>query len=149
MPTITINKKAKHDYQILEKFEAGIVLDGAEVKSVKTGHISLKNSYITIDKNQELWLIDCHIAHYKPASTGQKNYQPTKNRKLLLKKPEIAHLIGKSKQKGLTIIPISVYTKGSLIKLEIGVVKAKKKYDKREELKKRAVNKEIRQKMKN
>lgn len=148
MPKITTNKKALHDYQVLEKLEAGIVLSGPEVKSVKAGQINLKGSYISIDNNSEVWLVNTHIPPYKPAAASQTNYQPTRRRKLLLQKKEIDYLRGKSKEKGLTILPISVYTKGSLIKLEIGLVRGKKQYDKRVTIKKREIDREIRRKLK-
>jgi SsrA-binding protein len=135
MPTITTHKKALFNYEVLEKYEAGIVLSGAEVKSIKGGHINLKGSYVTL-RNNELWLINAHISPYKMATT-QKNYDPTQDRKLLLKRKEISSLIGKLKAKGLTILPISVYTKGSLIKIKIGVCRGKKLHDKRELIKKR------------
>jgi len=143
MPTLTTNKKALADYQVLEKFEAGLVLSGPEVKSVKNSQINLKGSYITIDNKSQVWLIGGHISAYKPAKSSQNSYQADQNRKLLLNKKEIDYLRGKEKEKGLTIIPISVYTKGSLIKLEIGLAKGKKKYDKRESIKKRDVDRQI------
>lgn len=141
MSTLTANKKAFHDYHILEKYEAGIVLTGPEVKSVKLGQINLKSSYVT-QKNNELWLINCHIAPYKMAST-QKDYKPTRDRKLLLNKKEISSLIGKLQSKGLTVLPLSVYTKGSLVKIKIGVARGKKEYDKRETIKKRETDRTI------
>ena len=111
MPTITINKKALADYQILEKFEAGIILTGAEVKAVKKGQINLKGSYAAVDHKNQIALINAHISAYRPAAGSQTNYEPTKDRKLLLKKKEIDYLRGKSQEHGLTILPISVYTK--------------------------------------
>lgn len=141
MPTLTTNKKAFYDYRILEKYEAGVVLTGQEVKSVKAGQINLKGSYVTSHGN-ELWLTNCHISPYKMAR-NLKNYNPTQNRKLILKKKEINHLIGKIYSKGLTVLPLSVYTKGSLVKIEIGVAKGKKEYDKREIIKKRESDRNI------
>lgn len=148
MPIITINKKALHNYKILEKFEAGIVLSGPEVKSVKNGQIDLKDGYVTIDSNKTPWLINVHISPYPFATQVQQNYNPARARKILLKNKEIKYLIGKTKLKGLTIIPLKVYTKGGLIKIEIGLAKGKKKYDKREEIKKREIERKIRQKLK-
>lgn len=148
MPTITTNKKALYDYRVLEKFEAGVVLTGPEVKSVKAGQINLKGSYITIDNKSQTWLVGAHIAPYKPAASIQTNYRPTQNRKLILHTKEIDYLRGKEKEKGLTILPISVYTKGSLIKIEVALVKGKKQYDKRETIKKRELDREIRRKLK-
>lgn len=146
MPVLAINKFAQKDYQILEKMESGLVLSGAEVKSAKNRQIIIKNSYVFLDNNQEVWLVNGQISHYLPAKESQNSYDPGRNRKLLLTKKEIHYLLGK-KQTGLTIVPLSVYTKGSLIKVEIALAKAKKKFDKREELKKRDVNREIRRKM--
>lgn len=140
MPTLTTNKKAFHDYHILEKYEAGIVLSGQEVKSVKVGQINLKGSYIT-SHGDEIWLTNCHISPYKMASL--KDYKPTRDRKLLLNKKEISSLIGKLQSKGLTVLPLSVYTKGSLVKIEIGVARGKKEYDKREIIKKRDSDRQI------
>ncbi len=148
MPTLATNKKALFDYQVLEKIEAGVALSGPEVKSTKLGQINLKGSYISIDGENQVWLVDVHISPYRPATSVQKDYQPNQRRKLLLKKKEIDYLKGKNKEKGLTILPISVYTKGSLIKLEIAVVKGKKKYDKRETIKKRETDREIGRKLK-
>lgn len=135
------NKKAWHDYEIIESFEAGIVLEGHEVKSVRNGKISILGSYIQIIKN-EVFLIGATIAPYQPKN-APKNYDPEKNRKLLLNKKEIAGLIGKSKEQGLTILPLKVYNKKGKIKLEIGLAKARKKYDKRTSIKKREEQRKI------
>src|SRR3989338_4735055 len=148
MPQITTNKKALHDYQILEKLEAGLVLTGAEVKAIKNGQINLKGSYITIDQKSQAWLINVHVSPYKPARGSQTHYEPTQSRKLLLKKKEIDYLRGKSQEHGLTILPISVYTKGGLVKVEIGIAKGKKQFDKRRIIKKREVDREIRRHLK-
>jgi SsrA-binding protein len=147
MPTLTTNKKALHNYHVQEKFEAGVVLTGAEVKSVKGGQINLLGSYISARDNA-LWLINCHISPYKMAST-QQSYNPTHDRKLLLKRKEISSLTGTLTAKGLTVLPISVYTKGSLIKLEIGICRGKKQYDKRETIKKRDTDRSMRRLMRN
>ncbi|MEA3272546.1 MAG: SsrA-binding protein SmpB [Patescibacteria group bacterium] len=145
--SIAINKKALFDYEILEKLEAGLVLTGQEVKSVKNGQINLKGSYVTL-KDGEAYLLNAHISPYKKAGI-LKDYNPTRSRKLLLHKKELTRLIGKSQEKGLTIIPLKVYTKGrGKIKIEIGIGRGKKKYEKRETIKKREVEREIRQKMK-
>ncbi len=145
MSILAENKKAYYDYEILEKYEAGLVLSGPEVKSVKANKINLKGSYITIDKNWQIWLVNCHIAPYPPACGVQKNYTPTRNRKLLLHKKEIASLIGKLQQKSLTALPLKVYTKNGLLKVEIALVRGKKKWDKKELIKKREVEKKIKQ----
>ena len=134
-----INKKGSFDYEILEKFEAGIVLNGFEVKSIKIGHINLRGSFVTM-KNNEFYLTGANIAPYQPNNTPL-NYDPTRSRKLLLNNKEIKYLIGKSRQKGLKLIPIRVYVSGNLIKLEFGIAKGKKKYDKREIIKKREFQK--------
>ncbi len=147
MPLLATNKKALHNYHVQDKFEAGIVLTGAEVKSVKAGQINLMGSYISARDNT-LWLVNCHISPYKMAST-QHGYNPTHDRKLLLKRKEISSLIGTLTAKGLTVLPISVYTKGSLIKLEIGVCRGKKQHDKRETIKKRDAKRSMQRLMRN
>jgi len=132
------NKTALHDFKILETWEAGLKLTGAEVKAVKKGQINLKGSYITLKNNPlEVWLINAHIAKYAPAGYSQSGYDPLRERKLLLNKKEIATIIGKKQQKTLTLIPLLVYTSQRLIKLEIALGQGKKKFDKRESLKKR------------
>ena len=136
------NKKVFFDYEILEKFEAGISLIGQEVKSIKLGKISLKGAYVVV-KDEEIFLIGCHIPAYQPKN-APLDYNPEKSRKLLLKKSEIKYLIGKTKEKGLTLIPLRVYTKRNLIKLEFGIAKRKKKFDKKETIKKRETEREIR-----
>jgi SsrA-binding protein len=141
MPTLAHNKRGLHGYEILDKYEAGLVLFGPEVKSVKTGHCNLNGSYISVRGN-EIWLIHCHISPY-PSAAGRENYPPDRERKLLLKRKETAELIGKLKAEGLTVLPISVYTKGSLIKLSIGVCRGYKAYDKRELIKKRDTDRDI------
>ena len=146
MSVISINKRASFDYEILERFEAGVVLTGQEVKSIRTGHISLAGAFVTL-KGGEAWLTNAHVSPYKMAGE-LKDYDPTRPRKLLLRKFELASLIGKIKQKGLTLIPLRVYTKGNKIKLEFGIGRGKKKYEKRELIKKREVDKKIREAMK-
>lgn len=135
------NRRAFHDYEILEKYEAGIVLEGHEVKAVRNGKISIFGSYIQIIGN-EAFLIGATIAPYQPKNTP-KNYEPEKNRKLLLNKKEIASLTGKSKERGLTIVPLKVYDKKGKIKLEIGLTKAKRKYDKRTSIRKKEEKRKI------
>lgn len=134
------NKKAFYDYEILETFEAGLVLIGQEVKSIKNSRISLKGSYIII-RNNELFLIGAKIPAYQPKN-APKDYDEERFRKLLLKKTEIKYLIGKSKQKGLTLMPLKVYNKNNRIKIEFGIAKGKKKYDKRDVMKKREFKRE-------
>ena len=137
MTTLAYNKRAKHDYKLTDKYEAGLVLSGQEVKSIKTGHISLKGSFVTI-KGTEMYLTNANIPPYKYAGEV-KNYEPTQSRKLLLRKAQIRSLIGKSKAKGLTLVPIRVYTKKSLIKLEFAIGRGKKEFDKREDIKRKEV----------
>lgn len=148
MPVLAVNKRANFDYDIQETYEAGLVLLGHEVKSVKTGHVSLKGSFVTFKKTKnknlpEAYLTNAHIPLYKFAG-AVKNYEPTRSRKLLLKKKEIAYLLGKKDEQGLTLVPIKIYTKRSFIKLEFGVGKGRKKYDKREVIKKRELDRNIR-----
>ena len=146
MPMIVKNKKGLHNFEVLEKLETGIVLTGQEVKSVKQGHFHLDGSYVRLKKG-EVWLIGAEIPKYKLAGT-LADYNPKRDRKLLLRKKEIKYLIGKSEEKGLTLIPISVYTKRSKIKLEIGIARGKKKHDKRESIKKREDDRKIARAMK-
>ena len=138
-----INKKAKFDYDILEVYEAGLVLFGHEVKSIKQGHISLKGAFVTIKstskKIPELYLINAHVSLYKQAGIV-KGYDPDRSRKLLLKKSEIKHLIGKKKEQGLTLVPLELYNKRGFIKLKFGIGKGRKKVDKRELIKKRELD---------
>lgn len=134
------NKRAYYDYEILEKFEAGLVLIGQEVKSIKAGHISLAGSYV-VPQGNELFLINADIPPYQPKN-APKDYDSKRSRKLLLKKSEIKYLIGKTKQKGLTLIPLKVYDKSGKIKLEFGIGRGKKKSDKRETIKKREFERE-------
>lgn len=142
------NRKARYDYEILDKIEAGLVLTGPEVKSVKSGHISLKGTFVAI-KGSEAFLLNAHISPYRPAAGVQTNYDPTRSRKLLMKKSEIKALFGKINEKGLTAVPLLVYTtRSGLIKISVGLGRGKKKFEKKETLKKRAVMKEIRQAIK-
>lgn len=129
------NKLALFNYEILEKFEAGLMLTGQEVKSAKASQISLRGSYVNI-KNGEAWLINAHISLYKMAGT-LSGYDPLRARKLLLHKKEIMRLTGKLAEKGLTLVPLKVYTKRDKIKVEIGLAKGKKQSDKRAQIKKR------------
>jgi SsrA-binding protein len=130
----------------LEKFEAGISLIGQEVKSLKTRGVNLSGNYVVM-KNSEVFWIGAHISPYQPKN-APSNYNPERSRKLLLKKEEIKYLVGKTKQKGLTLIPLKLYIKNGKIKLEFGIAKGKKKFDKREIIKKREVEREIRRALK-
>ncbi|MGA1794905.1 MAG: SsrA-binding protein SmpB [bacterium] len=137
---IVANKKAFHDYFILETIEAGLVLQGTEVKSLREGHANLKDSYARIESG-EAYLIGCHISPY-PCG-GHFNHDPLRPRKLLLKKGEIKRLLGKMTEKGMTLIPTRLYFKGGKAKVEIGLAKGKRQYDKRETLRKKEERREI------
>jgi len=141
MKILAENKKAHFDYDISEKFEAGIVLIGQEVKSLKTRGINLTGSYVTL-KNEELFWIGATISPYQPKNSPA-DYEPQRPRKLLLNKIEIKSLLGKIKEKGLTLIPLRVYTKNAKIKLEFGIAKGKRKADKRATIRKREAEREI------
>lgn len=146
MSALAINKKASFDYEILETYEAGMVLFGHEVKSVRSSQLSLKGSYISIrTKNgkPELFLINCQITPYKFAGP-LPDYNQSRERKLLLKRQEISRLLGKKKEEGLTLIPLKIYTNHSFLKLEFAVARGKKKFDKRESIKKREVDRRLR-----
>ena len=140
------NRKAFYDYEILEKYEAGLVLSGAEVKSIRNGRMNLAGSYINVH-NGELYLIGSSIAPYQPKNQPI-DYDPQRSRKLLLRSNEIASLIGKIKQKGLTLVPLKVYNKGRRIKIEIAVVRGKRQYDKRAVISKREANRKIERELK-
>lgn len=146
MKILAENKKAYFNYQILEKFEAGISLIGQEVKSLKTRGASLAGSYVVL-KGKEVFWIGVSISPYQPRN-APADYNPERSRKLLLKKSEIKYLIGKARQKGLTLIPLRVYTKNGKIKVEFGIAKGLKKIDKRELIKKREVEREMRRLLK-
>ncbi len=141
MTIYATNKKARFDYDILETYEAGLVLSGQEAKSIRNGNVGLKGGFVTFHGNIPL-LTNVHINPYKFA--GQLiGYDPTRSRKILLNTKEINYLREKNQEQGLTIVPLSVYNKDRLIKLEIGLAKGKKKYDKRESLKKKEMKREI------
>ncbi len=146
MPVLIENKKAGFNYEILEKIEAGLVLFGYEVKSLRAKKGSLFGSYVTI-KEDGLYLVNCNIPGYQQKNTPA-SYDTKRKRKLLLKKKEIGYLSGKAKEKGATLIPLKIYTKKNLIKLEFAVAKGKKKYDKREAIKKREIDRDIKRMMK-
>ncbi len=131
---ISVNKKARYDYHVLETYEAGLVLSGAEVKSVRCGEVSLKESYIRPIRG-ELFLIGAHIAPY--AFSGLADYDPVRKRKLLMHRMEIDKLRGSVERKGLTLIPLSIYLKGGYAKLEVALAKGKAAPDKRQGIKER------------
>lgn len=146
MPTFVTNKFAFHEYEILETIQAGIVLQGQEVKSVRGGHMSLKGAYAAITGG-ELWLLNAHISPYSHAGP-LPGYDPTRSRKLLVSRRELDRLAGKLQSHGLTLVPLKVYTAKSRLKIELGLGRGKQKFEKRELLKKRSIDKEIRQRLK-
>ncbi|MBI2639873.1 MAG: SsrA-binding protein SmpB [Candidatus Sungbacteria bacterium] len=147
MAVYSVNRRALFDYEILETYEAGVELYGFEVKAVKTGHVNIAGSYIVV-RGGEAWLLNASIPPYQPKNTPP-DYDETRSRKLLLHKSEIRELIGKSAQKGLTLIPLRVYDKKSRIKIEFGLGRHKKKHDKRETIKEREAGREIERGLKN
>lgn len=143
---IATNRKARHDYFLLDSFEAGIVLQGSEIKSIRAGQISLAEAYVQID-GREAWLVDAHIAPYEQAN--QFNHEPRRPRRLLLHSQEIRRLWNQVRQKGVTIVPTRVYLKEGRAKVEIAIAKGKKLYDKRETIAKRDMEREIERSFKN
>ncbi len=141
MPNLARNPRAKYDYRIIEAYEGGLVLSGQEVKSIRSGRMSLKGSYVTI-KGNEAWLINAHIPPYQEKNSPPE-YDPYRTRKILLSKEEIKSLIGKIKAQGLTLVPIRVYNRKKKIKLEFGLGRGKRKKDKRESIKRREAKRRI------
>ncbi|MBI4993935.1 SsrA-binding protein SmpB [Candidatus Wolfebacteria bacterium] len=139
---IITNKRAYFDYSILETYEAGIELKGFEVKSIKNGRINFAGSYAII-RNNEIWLLNADIPPFQPKNTPA-DYDSKRTRRLLLNKTEIKNLIGKIHEKGLTLLPLKAYTKNGKVKIEIGLAKSRKEYDKRELIKKREIRRQIR-----
>ena len=142
---VSTNRKAYHEFHILENFEAGIQLKGSEVKSIREGSVSLKQSYIVTRKG-EAWIKALHIPSY--SHTGYDGHDPLRNRKLLLHKKEILKIDAKLAEKGLTAVPTKLYFKGGLVKIELGLAKGKKLYDKRASKKKRDVERDIQRALK-
>ncbi len=138
--TITTNKKAFHDYFVLESLEAGIELCGTEVKSIRQGGVNLKDAWCDIDDGQ-MMVRGMHVSPYEKGNIFNK--EPMRPRRLLLHKREILRLFGQTKQQGLTIVPLSLYFKGSLVKVQVGVCRGKKLYDKREDMAKRSAERSI------
>lgn len=145
MKIVTQNKKAFHDYFIEETLEAGILLQGTEVKSLREGKANLKDSYVIV-KDNEVFLLNCHISPYSHGNI--MNHDPLRTRKLLLHKKEIEKLQGKAAQKGYSLIPLKLYFRNSHVKVEVGLAKGKKQYEKRETIKKREADREIERAMK-
>jgi SsrA-binding protein len=146
MKILAQNKKARHDYDIIEQFEAGIELKGTEVKSCKAGKVNLRDAYVRI-KDGEAVLLNAHISEYEQGNIS--NHEPTRTRKLLLHKSEINKLIGKSQEKGLTIIPLKIYLRRNLVKVEIALVKGRKSHDKRSAIREKDIKREIARDFKN
>lgn len=145
MPSLATNKKAGFDYDLHEEYEGGLVLEGWEVKSAKSGHVQLKGSFLHI-QNNELWLKNAFISPYGPA--GNREVKSDRDRKVLVHKRELKRLIEKKQTDGMTLVPLRIYTKGNLVKLVFAVARGKKKYEKRDAIKKRDVDRQIRQDMK-
>jgi SsrA-binding protein len=141
---VATNRKARHEYFLLETFEAGIALKGTEVKSLRDGRASLQESYATI-KDGEAWIIGMHISPYERAAVDA--HDPTRTRKLLLHKREIRRLVGKLTAKGLTLIPTRIYFKDGIAKVEIAIAKGKRSYDKREAIKEREARRELKRRV--
>ena len=137
---IATNRKANFEYEILNRYEAGIVITGTEVKSIRDGQVNIQESYGRI-VNDEVWIINSHINEYKYGNIN--NHEPLRIRKLLLNKREIRKIKQQLQEKGLTLVPLKVYFKGSLVKVEIGIAKGKKLYDKRESIKKRDIERNL------
>ncbi len=145
--SVTVNRKAFHDFLIFDKFTAGIVLFGTEIKSVRKGSVNLKDSFAKIDAG-ELWLYNCHISPYEQGNRYNKN--PDRKKKLLLNKKEILKITGKIKKEGYTIVPLELFiSQNGFAKIEIALVKGKKLYDKREDLTKKSQNRDIQRAIKN
>ena len=134
------NKKARHDYLIEDTFEAGLVLRGTEVKSLRAGQVNFKDSYASM-RNGEGWLLGCHISPYSHGTDA--NHDPERDRKLLLKRREISRLTGKISERGLTLVPLRLYFKGGHAKVELGLARGKKLHDKRSALREREVRREM------
>ncbi len=142
---LAVNRKAFHDYFIEETYEAGLVLRGTEIKSIRAGNINLREAYVR-PENGELWLLGCHIAPY--AQGNIYNHEPRQPRKLLMHRKEIALITSQVKEKGLTLVPLRVYIKNDVAKLAFGLARGKKSYDKREAIAERDANREIERAMK-
>lgn len=146
MPTLIENKKARHDFEILETLEAGIALSGQEVKSLRSGRGSLAGAHVTV-RGGEAYLLNANIPPYQPRN-APRDYEAERPRRLLFSRKELSKLARCEAQGGLTIVPLLVYTKGRFLKLSIAIVRGKKKYDKRETLKKRGAEREIKRELK-
>ncbi len=142
LKVIAVNRKATHDYEILERVEAGMVLTGTEIKSLRAGRANLREAYARPEKG-ELWLVGVHIAHY--AQGGVNNHEPTRPRKLLLHRGQLAHLIISASQKGLTILPLRLYIRNHVAKVELGLARGRRQYDKRKVIARRDADRAMQQ----
>jgi SsrA-binding protein len=140
MPDVAVNRYARHRYNLLDKWEAGLVLTGTEVKSLRGGNVQLKDGYASV-RDGEIWLHNVHIPPYAPAT--RENHDPDRSRKLLLHRREIERLIGKTKERGLTLVPTRLYFKGPHAKVEIALARGKDVGDKRQTLKEREMRREM------
>lgn len=131
---ITVNKKAYHDYHIVESYEAGLALKGSEIKSIRLGRVNIKDAYAR-SENGELWLFNSHISAYQ--ASGFNTHEPDRKRKLLMHRDQIAELAAQSNQKGLTLVPLRIYIKNGIAKLELGLGRGKKQFDKRDAIARR------------
>ena len=145
MQVYSENKKAHFDYEIIEKYEAGLILIGQEVKSIKNGHINLAGSYVVMRQNQP-YLIGAKVPPYQPKN-APPDYNPEHERKLLLNKKEIDYLAGRANERGFSLIPLKVYEQSGRIKLEFGLAKGKKKFDKKEKIKSRDIDRDTRREL--
>jgi SsrA-binding protein len=139
---VAVNRQAFHNYEILERFEAGMVLTGTEIKSAREGRVNLKDAYGLV-KSGEVWLLNCHISPYSHGNYA--NHDPLRTRKLLLNKSEIRRLIGRTTEKGLTLVPLRLYFKEGRLKCELGLAKGRKLHDKREVERRKTVERETKQ----
>ena len=139
---VAVNRQAYHNYEIIEKFEAGMVLTGTEIKSAREGRVNLKDAYGLV-KNAEIWLLNCHISPYSHGNYA--NHDPLRTRKLLMHRSEIKRLIGRTTERGLTLVPLKVYLKNGRLKCELALAKGRKVHDKREVSRQKTIDKETRQ----
>lgn len=138
--TVAVNRRARHEYAVEETLEAGIALTGTEIKSIRAGRVNLAEAYARIEKG-EAWLIGAHIAPYEQGN--RNNHEPTRTRKLLLHRDQIAELVGRTQAKGFTLVPLKLYLRNGMAKLEIGVARGKKAYDKRRTIAERDARREL------
>ena len=138
--TVAVNRRARHDYAIEETLEAGLVLTGTEIKSIRAGRANLAEAYARVERG-EAWLIGAHIAPYEQGN--RNNHEPTRTRKLLLHRDQIAELVGRVQSKGFTLVPLRLYINGGLAKLEIGIARGKKSHDKRRTIAERDARREL------